>query len=149
MTHRALRTALAGLVVAFLVLTACDEGPGSSPSSHTHDPKTVTKIFNASSHDAIRTDGGVGLIAYIMPEITSDVVRNGSVSADLDLGSDGDRWHSLPRSIQLDDRTSVSIEYAYFEGAFSITVTSPNPALVRAAINIIVAYRVKVVITVP
>ena len=148
MTHRVLRTALAGLVVAFLVLTACDQGPGSSPSPHTHDPKTVTKIFNASSHDAIRTSGGVGLIGYIMPEITSDVVRNGSVSADLDLGS-GDIWYSLPRSIQLADRTAVSIEYAYSEGTFSITVTSPNPALVRAAINIMGAYRVKVVITVP
>ena len=72
------------------------------------------------------SNSGVGTARFAMREITAEIVAAGSVTAEVDLGSEGKEWSALPLTWRFRDRDGslhvVDIQPSYKEGHFMVSL---------------------------
>ncbi len=139
------RVALAGTVLMAAVLMGCEE------TTPVRD--VVSRTFTVKTGDFVPTPDadGVNAVAratYDLPEITAEVVAAGTVTAEIDLGSEGAEWSALPLTVQLShgsDTHVVTIQPRYREGKFVVLLRSDLQGTV-AGIVAVDGYRVRAVV---
>ena len=139
------RVALAGTVLMAAVLMGCEE------TTPVRD--VVSRTFTLKTGDFVPTEDvdGVNWVAratYHLPEITAEVVTAGTVTAEIDLDSEGLEWSALPLTVQLShgsDTHTVAIQPRYREGKFVVLLRSDLQGTV-AGIVAVDGYRVRAVV---
>lgn len=139
------RIALAGTVLMAAVLMGCDD------TTPVRD--VVSRTFTMKTSDFVLTPDadGVNAVAratYAVPEITADVVADGTVTAEVDLGSEGVEWSALPLTAPLShgsDTHVVAIQPRYREGRFVVLLRADLQGTL-AGIVAVNDYRVRAVV---
>ena len=139
------RVGLAVTVLMAAVLMGCDE---TTPA---HD--VVSRTFTVKTRDFVVTPDAAGVNAvaratYDLPEITAEVVAAGTVTAEIDLGSEGVEWSALPLTVQLShgrDTHTVTIQPSYREGKFVLLLRGDLHGTV-AGIVAVDGYRVRAIV---
>ena len=81
-----------------------------------------TKHFEAVTFDSKR-ENAVASRTYDMPEITKEIVEAGTVTAQIDLGTEGVEWSPLPLTWRFEEdgvRHVVTVEFDYRKGKFEL-----------------------------
>ena len=138
--------AIAGVLIGTLLLGGCYRGPGQIPDLVQEVIVVESDAFSAGRHELEAN--------YEMPEITAEVVEQGTVEAYIGLGrndesDEGAEWTALPYAYQYPEKWAALVTYRFQQGGFTLLIVSPNPDLRRAIAERIDGSRVKVVITTP
>ncbi len=140
------RIALVGTVlVAATVLMGCEE------TTPVRDVVSRTFIVKTSNFVLTPDAEGVNAVAratYVLPEITAEVVAAGTVTAEIDLGSEGVEWSALPLTMQVtqDKKThAVAAQPRYRKGEFVLLLRSDLQGTL-AGIVAVDGYRVRAIV---
>ena len=156
MLHTTLiRTVLGGLV-AVLTLAACQEGPapGSSGDSTQQPPESKTQEFTIRANDfaivPLSAFTAIAVAEYQVSIITADDVKNGLVTAELQIVAGSNVWVALPYVIHVGlDSYSISttLTYAYGTGAVRISVQGDvTQAEMSSILSDFDGYRIRVLV---
>ena len=127
-------------VGVLLLLAACARGPGGALESQTVVLDLDSGSFRADGPDIMSQD-------FEIPEITAEVVTDGTVTAYFDRGTDGKYWIALPFAYQAPDKSAALLTYRYREGSLSLLVVSPSAATRAQVVAVVRQSKVKVIVT--
>ena len=123
-----------------LLLAACSRGPGGALVSQTVVLDLDSGSFRADGSDTMSQD-------FEIPEITAEVVADGTVTAYFDRGTDGAYWIALPFAYQAPDKSAALLTYRYREGLLSLLVVSPSDMTRAQIVTVVGQSKVKVIVT--
>ena len=138
--------ALVGAAVMAALLVGCPETtPVQDVVSRTFTLQTADFVLkpNPDARSAVAS------AAYDVPEITAEIVAAGTVTAEIDLGSQGKEWSALPLTLHFADRNGdphvVAIQPSYREGAFILLMRADLQGTVAGMVAVN-GYRLRAIV---
>ena len=133
---------LAALVSAVLLATllvGCDETtPG--PVAHGVSRTFIPKVIDFDTRLVPDGQSAVAVATYAMPEITEEVVAAGTVTAEIDLGTEGTEWSPLPLTYHFSDNSGdrhvVAIQPGYRKGTFVLTLRATRDSMLDSVLAV-------------
>ena len=131
--------ALVGAALMATLLAGC-EGTTPVPVAH-----VVSRTFtlNVRDFDTRLNPGGQNAVAsatYDMPEITEEIVAAGTVTAEIDLGTEGTAWSALPLTYHFSDDSGdahvVAIRPSYRKGTFMLLLRATSASMLDSVVAV-------------
>ena len=131
--------ALAGAAVIVTLLVGCEQ---TTPVPVAH---VVSRTFTLKVDDfdtRLTPDGqsAVAVAAYDMLEITDRIVAAGTVTAEVDLGTQGTAWSALPLTYHFTDNGGdahvAAIQPGYRKGAFILTLRAAPTSMLDSVVAV-------------
>ena len=96
-----------------------------------------TAHFQNVTFDSER-ENAVASRTYDMPEITEEIVDAGTVTAQIDLGTEGAEWSPLPLTWRFEEsgvRHVVTVEFGYRKGEFVLHLRATYESMIPIAVK--------------
>ena len=141
--------ALVGAALMATLLAGCE---GTTPVPVAPVPvapvpvaHVVSRTFtlNVRDFDTRLNPGGQNAVAsatYDMPEITEEIVAAGTVTAEIDLGTEGTAWSALPLTYHFSDDSGdahvVAIRPSYRKGTFMLLLRATSASMLDSVVAV-------------
>ena len=139
--------ALVSAALLATLLVGCD-GTTPAPVAHVVSRTFIPKVNDFDTRLIPDGQSAVAVATYAMPEITEEVVAAGTVTAEIDLGTEGMAWSALPLTYHFSDNSGdrhvVAIQPGYRKGTFVLTLRATRASMLDSVVAVS-AFRVRAV----